>query len=77
MIARIESEVHGLCLLTGAEKILLIAHCLLNQNAKINRCAHFPGAIQELAHLLGDSGVGLLQMPCPELLYLGLDRPAG
>ena len=57
-----------------SKKLLLVAHCILNQNAKIDRCACFPGAIPELAHFLVDSGVGLIQMPCPELLCLGLDR---
>jgi predicted secreted protein len=57
-----------------SKKILLVAHCILNQNAKIDRCAHFPGAIQEVAQILIDAGVGILQMPCPELLCLGLDR---
>jgi predicted secreted protein len=46
----------------------------LNQNAKIDRCAHYPGAIKEVAQILIDAGVGILQMPCPELLCLGLDR---
>jgi len=60
-----------------SKKIILIAHCILNQNVKIDRCARYPGAIQELADLLVDSGVGLLQMPCPELKCLGLDRQIG
>lgn len=56
------------------KKILLVAHCILNQNAKIDHCAHYPGTIKELAQLLINSEVGLLQMPCPELRCLGLDR---
>jgi len=59
-----------------SKKILLVAHCILNQNAKIDRCAHYPGAIKEVAQILIDAGVGILQMPCPELLCLGLDRQA-
>jgi predicted secreted protein len=57
-----------------SKKVVLIAHCVLNQNAKIDRCAHYPGAIKEVAQILIDAGVGILQMPCPELLCLGLDR---
>ena len=57
-----------------SKKVLLVAHCILNQNAKIDHCACFPGAIPELAHFLVDSGVGLIQMPCPELRCLGLAR---
>jgi predicted secreted protein len=57
-----------------SKRVVLVAHCVLNQNAKLDRCAHYPGAIREAAQLLIDAGVGLLQMPCPELLCLGLDR---
>lgn len=57
-----------------SRKILLLAHCLLNQNAKLDRCAHHPGVFTELMALILRSGVGVLQLPCPELLYLGLDR---
>ena len=57
-----------------SKKVLLLAHCILNQNAKINACAHYPGAIREVAQILIDAGIGMLQMPCPELLCLGLDR---
>ena len=57
-----------------SKKVLLIAHCILNQNAKIDACAHYPGAIREVAQILIDGGTGMLQMPCPELLCLGLDR---
>jgi predicted secreted protein len=59
-----------------SKKVVLLAHCVLNQNAKLDRCAHYPGAIKEVADLLADRGIGIIQMPCPELLYLGLDRQA-
>ncbi len=57
-----------------SKKVVLVAHCILNQNAKIDRCAHYPGAIKEVTQILIDAEVGILQMPCPELLCLGLDR---
>lgn len=57
-----------------SRKVVLVAHCILNQNARINGCGLFPGAMGEAARVLVDSGVGILQMPCPELLHLGLDR---
>lgn len=56
------------------KKVVFAAHCVLNQNAKIDQCAHYPGAIKEVAELLVNSGIGIIQMPCPEMLYLGLDR---
>ena len=57
-----------------SKRIILVAHCLLNQNARIDRYAYYPGAMEETAQALLDSGVGILQMPCPELICLGLDR---
>ncbi len=57
-----------------SKRVLLVAHCVLNQNAKIDRCAHYPGVIQEAVEVLIASGVGVIQMPCPELFCLGLDR---
>ena len=57
-----------------SKKILLVAHCVLNQNAKIDRCGRYPGAILEASQALISSGVGIVQMPCPELMALGLDR---
>lgn len=59
-----------------SKKVILVAHCILNQNAKIDRCARYPGAMREVTQALLDAGVGIIQMPCPELLYLGLDRQA-
>ena len=59
-----------------SKKVLLVAHCILNQNAKIDRCAYYPGIMREVAEALIEAGVGIIQMPCPELIYLGLDRQA-
>lgn len=57
-----------------SKKVLLVAHCALNQNAKLDECAYYPGVIRNVSEVLFDSDVGILQMPCPELLCLGLDR---
>lgn len=55
---------------------MVLAHCILNQNAKLDRCAHCSGMISELVEVLLTEGIGILQMECPEMLYLGLDRQA-
>ena len=57
-----------------SKKIVFVAHCVLNQNSKIDRCGRYPGAIIEVTQALISSGVGIVQMPCPEMLALGLDR---
>jgi predicted secreted protein len=54
--------------------ILFLAHCILNQNSISDGTAAFPGSINEIMQLLRMSHVGIVQMPCPELLCLGLDR---
>jgi predicted secreted protein len=59
-----------------SKKIILVSHCILNQNVKIDRCAWYPGAIREVTQTILDAGVGFIQMPCPELLCVGLDRQA-
>ena len=56
---------------------MLAAHCLLNQNAISDGTADYPGTHEEVARLLLEEGVGILQLPCPELCCLGLDRGAG
>lgn len=57
-----------------SKKIVLVAHCILNQNAISDGTVDFPGTNEEIVKLLLQSKVGILQMPCPELNCLGLDR---
>lgn len=57
-----------------SKKVVFVAHCILNQNTKLDQCAHYPGAIKGIVDALVDKGIGIIQMPCPEMLYLGLDR---
>jgi predicted secreted protein len=37
--------------------------------------AHYPAVIPKVVELLRQSSVGLLQMPCPELMFAGSQRP--
>ncbi len=60
-----------------SKKIVYLAHCLLNQNAKVRGLAGYPGAFEPLARILLKSGVGLVQLPCPEMACLGPKRPLG
>jgi predicted secreted protein len=62
-----------------SKRIVFLAHCILNQNAISDGTADFPGSdVPIVKHLLA-AGVGIIQLPCPELNCLGLDRgdPAG
>jgi predicted secreted protein len=54
-----------------SERVIFLSHCCLNQNAKVRGIAQYPGAIRPLVELLLEQGVGMYQMPCPEMTYLG------
>lgn len=56
------------------KKILLLAHCCLNQNAVLPGWERAYGAYP-FTELLIRNGIGILQLPCPETLALGIDRP--
>lgn len=57
-----------------SKRIVLISHCILNQNSISDGTADYPATIKEIIKLLVESKVGIVQMPCPELICLGLDR---
>jgi predicted secreted protein len=55
-------------------RIVFLAHCFLNMNTRFPEGAEFPGANIPLVELLLQSEVGIVQMPCPEFLCLGLEK---
>ncbi len=55
-------------------KVAFVAHCLLNQNAKVAGGARCPGVYSPLVEELRAHGWQLAQMPCPELTFTGLNR---
>lgn len=57
-----------------SKKVVFIAHCLLNQNAISDGTAVRPAAFEQLAYAPLEREIGIVQMPCPELCCLGLDR---
>lgn len=52
-------------------KVIFLSHCILNQNAKVRGIARYPGAVEPLVQRLLEQGIGMVQMPCPEMTYLG------
>jgi len=54
-------------------RIVLVSHCLLNANSQVEGLATWP-AIHPVVLALGASGVGIMQLPCPELLGCGMRR---
>ncbi|NLI82230.1 MAG: hypothetical protein GX443_11190 [Deltaproteobacteria bacterium] len=57
-----------------ARKILVVVHCILNANAKVYPLAKVRGVHKEVVKEHLDAGLGLIQLPCPELTYLGTNR---
>ncbi len=50
-----------------SRRLVLLSHCILNQNAVVQPLARQPGALGGIVRLCLEAGVGMLQLPCPEL----------
>ncbi|MEA2381369.1 MAG: hypothetical protein QOH72_1340 [Solirubrobacteraceae bacterium] len=61
-------------MLESVARVAFVAHCLLNQNAKVDGGARCPGVYSPLVEVLRERGWELEQMPCPELAFTGLNR---
>jgi len=57
-----------------SNKAVLVAHCLLNQNSVVLGRARRSGMVSELVEELVKEGVGVVQLPCPELIHFGIKR---
>ena len=55
-------------------KIVVLAHCLLNVNAKVAGLALYEGAHKKIVSAYLEAGTGIMQLPCPEMTFLGLKR---
>jgi predicted secreted protein len=56
------------------QRFAYVAHCLLNQNSKVDEFAICPGAYTPLLVVLREQGYLLRQLPCPELAFGGFTR---
>jgi len=57
-----------------SRRIVAVIECVLNQNARDAGAAKFPALNREVVRLCEENDVGLLQMPCPEIAFLGMKR---
>ena len=57
-----------------AGKVVLLAHCILNVNAKVDGLATVPAGCTALVSRLLDEGYGIIQLPCMEQLCCGISR---
>ncbi|MCB1902689.1 MAG: hypothetical protein KDI18_00995 [Gammaproteobacteria bacterium] len=55
-------------------RLVFLIECLLNQNARDLGAAVNPAVSREIIELLADAGIGMVQIPCPEIACLGFER---
>jgi predicted secreted protein len=57
--------------MAGGRKVVVLAHCMLNQNTKPDRRARFHGAVPPVLQVLAEEGLAIFQLPCPEIGFAG------
>jgi predicted secreted protein len=57
-------------------KIVVVSHCILNVHSLEDNLAIYPGLEQEVVELLIINGVGIYQIPCPEIELSSIFRKA-
>jgi len=57
-----------------SKKVVIAAHCLLNQNSISDGTAEMPSQFDAIINLFTSNKIGIIQLPCPEFLCLGLAR---
>ncbi len=55
-------------------KIAVVSHCLLNVHSLEDGLAVYPGLEEDLFRVLIEKGVGIFQIPCPEMEVSGIYR---
>lgn len=58
-----------------SRKVIITAHCVLNQNTVFPGDARSTGMMKDAVDWIHAQGWGILQLPCPEFTFLGPDRP--
>ncbi len=57
-------------------KIVVVSHCILNVHSLEDNLAIYPGMEEEVVKLLLKKGVGICQIPCPEIELSSIFRKA-
>lgn len=57
-----------------SKKIILLSHCILNSYSKVESFSENNGALKEILIELMMKDYAIIQLPCPEHLYLGTRR---
>lgn len=56
------------------KKIVLVSHCILNVNAKVNEIAYCEAGVTDFVTALMNAGFGIIQLPCLEMDMCGANR---
>jgi len=51
-----------------------LAHCILNGNAKVQGLCNYPSSITDVINILLENEIGIIQLPCPEMMTYGVKR---
>ncbi len=57
-----------------SKKIVLLGHCILNVNSKVEGLAQYENNSLELLEYLIENKFGIIQLPCPEAGFYGMRR---
>ncbi|MCR1899935.1 hypothetical protein NSA47_13240 [Irregularibacter muris] len=57
-----------------SRKIILLCHCLLNANSKVEGLSQYKGIFKEVIDIIGEKNIGVIQLPCPEMVIYGIKR---
>jgi len=55
-------------------KIILVSHCILNANSKVEGLSQYEGIFKEVVDIIHEKGIGIIQLPCPEMIVYGIKR---
>lgn len=56
------------------KKIVLLSHCILNVNAKVEGFEPYESLVKEIVDYLHKNKIGIIQLPCPEMALYGIKR---
>ncbi|MCB2289687.1 hypothetical protein LGK97_07910 [Clostridium sp. CS001] len=56
------------------KEMVLLCHCIVNCNSKVEGLALYKGAQVDLIKYLIEKGYGIIQLPCPEMSMYGIKR---
>lgn len=57
-----------------SRRIVVLAHCVLNQNSRVAGLAGRPAIVEEIIEVSTRNDVGIVQLSCPEFIAEGLAR---